>query len=127
MSRALSPCIEDGCYFIAINRSRCEEHQLDAFATNDRASRLPRDWAQRRKIVLNRDRGVCYVCGGTGADSVDHVIPNDDNSLENLAAIHQNIEPFCHRTKTAYEGIEASKANRPARSRLNNYDDGRPF
>ena len=62
--------------------------------------------------MLKRDNRICYICGGENADSVDHVINNDDDSLENLKAVHQNVEPYCHRTKTSNEGNAAKKANR---------------
>lgn len=47
--------------------------------------------ARIRSYVLRRDRGVCWLCGGTGATTVDHIVPQslggtDDPS--NLAAAH---------------------------------------
>lgn len=63
-------------------------------------------------IVLRRDKGICYLCGGEGADTVDHIVPGDDHSLGNLAAVHDRIAPHCHRIKSSREGIDAQKANR---------------
>ncbi len=39
--------------------------------------RLRRTYAyqQMRKVVLMRDRGVCWLCGEPGARTVDHVVP----------------------------------------------------
>jgi 5-methylcytosine-specific restriction protein A len=63
-------------------------------------------------VVLKRDRGVCYLCGKPGADRVDHVIPNDDHSLENLKAVHDAVAPHCHRFKSSQEGTKALLGNR---------------
>lgn len=97
---------------MATKKGRCDKHQLQAFPTNYRSERLPKDWNTRRNIVLKRDNRICYICGGANADSVDHVINNDDDSLENLKAVHQNVEPYCHRTKTAQEANTAKRNNR---------------
>ena len=67
-------------------------------------------------VVLRRDKGICYLCGNDGSDTVDHVIPNDDHSLANLKAVHSNVEPFCHRYKSSQEGHEA-KAGMKAKPR----------
>lgn len=50
------------------------------------------NWARIRKQVLDRDMNVCHLCGGEGADSVDHLVPyswGGDESLQNLAAAHR--------------------------------------
>lgn len=49
------------------------------------------EWQETRKRILKRDGYICYLCGGPGAQSVDHIIAranggtNDDS---NLAAAH---------------------------------------
>lgn len=83
---------------------------------HDRGSRLPADWPERRATVLARDSGVCHVCRGGGSDAVDHVRQGDDHSLENLAAIHQDVFPYCHRYKSSSEGGRA-KADKQGRMR----------
>jgi 5-methylcytosine-specific restriction protein A len=60
---------------------------------------------------LKRDKGICYICGGDGADRVDHIVAGDDHSLTNLAAVHDATPPHCHRAKSSAEGIDAQKAN----------------
>ncbi len=67
--------------------------------------------------MLKRDNRICHVCLGPGADGVDHVIPGDDHSLENLKAIHHHVEPFCHRAKSSAEGGRAAQAKRIPRKR----------
>ncbi|HEX5119827.1 MAG TPA: hypothetical protein VFW65_31970 [Pseudonocardiaceae bacterium] len=57
--------------------------------------------------ILARDRYLCHVCGGPGADAVDHVIPGDDHRDSNLAAIHDATPPHCHRYKSSAEGNTA--------------------
>lgn len=82
-----------------------------------RRSRLPADWPKRRNQVLKRDGRICHVCRGPGADGVDHLTPGDDHGLDNLAAIHHNVWPHCHRTKSSSEGGLAAQAKRIPRSR----------
>ena len=48
-------------------------------------------WRKTRLAVLVRDEGVCHLCGRSGADSVDHVLPRSrggTNALTNLRAAH---------------------------------------
>lgn len=82
-----------------------------------RKSRLPADWPWRRRTVMRRDKGVCWLCHRPGADRVDHKVPGDDHSLENLAPVHDAVPPHCHRTKSSQEGVQARAAIRAARWR----------
>lgn len=118
------PCLIDGCFREATFKGRCQTHRLPAFAGNYRAERLPSDWKTRKAIVLKRDSPkdvqgnivgtpICYLCGGPDADGVDHVEPNDDDSFSNLKAVHHNVEPRCHWTKTAHEGNSMREGLRP--------------
>lgn len=95
------PCIEDGCPSVAVYKSYCMRHRPEPFKYSNRDERLPKDWEQRRRYILMRDKYICYLCGKEGADGVDHKIPNDDNSYDNLAAVHDKVKPNCHRVKTA--------------------------
>ncbi|MEI2728332.1 MAG: HNH endonuclease signature motif containing protein [Candidatus Nanopelagicales bacterium] len=79
--------------------------------TMTRASgyRQPRGWANTKARVLERDAGVCHVCGNHGADQVDHVIPVSQGGSHddaNLAAIHSWP---CHSSKTAREARASTK------------------
>lgn len=66
-------------------------------------------------IVLKRDKGICYLCNRDGADTVDHIVTGDNHDLSNLAAVHDKVEPHCHRAKSAREGHEAKAAMRVKR------------
>lgn len=72
--------------------------------TSDRHARLPRDWARVRAAVRERAHGRCQaeihsiLCDGIGTDC-DHIIPGDDDSLDNLQWLNHN----CHKLKTAHE------------------------
>ena len=114
MNKAPTPCIETGCEGYVINNARCKEHQT-YWKGSTRRERLPKDWNTRRQIVFNRDKGICYLCGGTGADTVDHIVQGDDHSIENLALVHDKVPPHCHRKKTADEAQEARRNNQPKR------------
>ncbi len=67
----------------------------------------PRGWAATRRRILDRDQGVCWICGRPGADQVDHKVPLAQGGTEddsNLGAVHG--EP-CHAVKTAREAAAA--------------------
>lgn len=86
------------------------------WADSGRSQRLPPDWPARRAKVLKRDGRICWLCGGAGADAVDHKVRGDDHSDANLAAVHQDVWPYCHRKKNASEGHAARWRHRMARS-----------
>jgi 5-methylcytosine-specific restriction protein A len=88
------------------------------WADSTRRARLPANWPDLVRQVKARDRGICYLCERDGADTVDHIVPGDDHSLTNLAAVHDRNPPHCHRTKSGREGAAARKARggyRPTR------------
>ena len=74
---------------------------------SDRTHHLPPDWKQRKAAVWRRDGDVCWRCRRRGADAIDHKVRGDDHSLTNLAPIHQDVPPFCHRSKSSAEGNAA--------------------
>jgi 5-methylcytosine-specific restriction protein A len=95
-----------------------------------RRSRLPRNWAELRKHVLQRDNHQCQwymdtyydsatndtivvsVCNDV-ANEVDHIIPNDDHSLSNLRSLCKAH----HQRKSSIEGAKALAAKRKAMKR----------
>lgn len=91
--------------------------QVMAWDGSDRKSRLPPEWPAIRRKVMRIHRGRCHVCGMGGSDAVDHVTLGDDHSLSNLRPIHQDVAPYCHRTKSAQEGVDARGALRSLRMR----------
>lgn len=72
--------------------------------TSRRHDRLPHDWQLIRAEVKARANGRCQAthhargCNGIGTDC-DHIIPGDDNRLDNL----QWLSNACHKAKTARE------------------------
>ena len=111
---APTPCLETNCHNHVTTQGRCQEHQRP-WAGSTRKQRLPPDWATRRLIVLKRDNGVCHLCGGDGADTVDHVTQGDNHSLTNLAPVHDRTPPHCHRFKSSTEGHQAQQGNKTKR------------
>lgn len=86
------------------------------WAHSTRAARLPPGWSTRVvPRILARDHYTCYLCGQLGADTVDHVVPGDDHSDANLAAVHDRNPPHCHRHKSSAEGNAARWKVREAR------------
>ena len=72
--------------------------------TSHRRDRLPHDWQRIRAAVRARAGSRCQAkrhvngCNGIGTDC-DHIIPGDDNSLDNL----QWLSTACHKAKTTRE------------------------
>lgn len=79
-----------------------------------RKSRLPPNWPALRRFVMERDGAICHICRGPGADRVDHVVQGDDHSPENLAPVHDEVYPHCHRFKSSQEGNDARRVKRQA-------------
>lgn len=83
----------------------------------NRAVRLPPDWPKRRAAVMKRDEGRCYICGGDGADQVDHVVPvawGGTDDLINLRPVH--AKP-CHEEKSKREAAEGRRRSQNRRFR----------
>jgi len=69
-----------------------------------------RPWQVR--FILNRDHGICHVCGEPGADQADHVIPLAEGGAhhtDNGAPIHGSP---CHETKTREEAARGYARHR---------------
>lgn len=82
--------------------------------TSTRSSRLPKDWAKRRKAVIERDV-VCQICFVRIATIADHIEPMTDN--HELDALQGACDP-CHRLKTAKEAAAFRAASsQPTRKR----------
>lgn len=90
------------------------------WAGSDRSSRLPSDWGKRCGQVHHRSGRRCEFvvaerfgqpikCGRPADGGVDHIIPGDDHSLENL----RDTCAGHHRRKSSREGNEA-KAKKKA-------------
>ena len=100
-------CAQPGCPELTTS-SRCPAHTRAPWANAEqRRPNVPRGRAlqARNARILQRDHGVCHVCGLPGADKVDHVIPQAEGGSEddtNLAAIHATP---CHEAKTRAEAL----------------------
>lgn len=77
-----------------------------AWEGSDRKSRLPRDWAARRKRVLRMAGYACVECGAH-ANQVDHIKRDAGDGLNNLQALCED----CHGRKSSAEG-NAARARR---------------
>lgn len=85
--------------------------------TSRRRNRLPYNWDEIRRQVLQDAHWICEIrledrCLGT-ASEVDHVNRGDDHSRENLrAACHK-----CHAKKSSQEGVAARRRKRELNKR----------
>ncbi|WP_420834280.1 HNH endonuclease [Streptomyces yunnanensis] len=95
-------CIREGCTKPATREGRCPGHQREPFRGSAWRTQRPAGWTSTRRKVLIRDRGVCDLCGGTGATEVDHLVPlarGGSHDMSNLRSLHKE----CHRNKTQKE------------------------
>lgn len=100
---------ESDCHKIAIRgEGKCSAHRRKPWAvTSKRNLSQPKDWNRRRRAVLKRDAGVCYLCGLTGANEVDHVsavADGDDWDYGNLRCAHR----ACHAAKSSRDRVRRS-------------------
>lgn len=110
MGRLKTLCAKCGtpCY-----GGRCPRHPARNEA--ERSARRGSSGWTRQQVnaeIIAKDGGRCYICGGYGANEVDHIVAlglDGTDTVDNLAAIHG--EP-CHRKKTAQD-------NRKIRARRN--------
>jgi 5-methylcytosine-specific restriction endonuclease McrA len=93
------PCSNNFCNNLVTSDKPCPTHKVTAWQGSTRRERLPNQWHNIRKAILKRDKNVCYVCGKFG-NEVDHIIPGDNHSNDNLATICTK----CHRSKSGREG-----------------------
>lgn len=92
MPRALRVCGKPGCPTRTPNRY-CERHTT-APKPHGRSGRTYNGHRHRKltAIVVQRDKGVCHLCGKPGATSADHIIPvalgGAEYDTRNMKAAH---------------------------------------
>ncbi|MFE1111224.1 HNH endonuclease [Streptomyces rochei] len=114
-------CGDVGCHELATKRGLCDEHQPEPWrgrpSPQQRYGMSSGTMRALKRQVMARDHGCCYVCGGEGADELEHKIPVSQGGaardLNNLGMIHSDP---CHREKTAREAAEGSRKARQKRS-----------
>lgn len=98
MARASLACSVADCP----HAQPCPDHPKVPWKGSTRRSRLPRGWAKLRKRILLRDP-ICRICDMALSVEVDHIVPGDDHSDENL----QGVCVGCHADKTQREALAA--------------------
>jgi len=80
----------------------------------DDYGRRSHSWKKLRKRVLQQS-DVCWLCGQSGADTVDHIIPRSIDlsaaeNMDNLRPAHQSCNSARgNRTPEAVEHLRASR------------------
>ena len=71
-------------------------------------------WRTVKARIIRRDHGICHLCGGPGADSADHLVPESHGGARydpaNLAAVHHQVWPRCNRIRGDRSIDEARRA-----------------
>ncbi|WP_371461770.1 HNH endonuclease [Micrococcus luteus] len=62
-------------------------------------------WPDRRKAVIQRDRGLCVLCGSKGTHA-DHIVRGMDHSLANLRLLCRS----CHMKRTGSDGVRTKRS-----------------
>lgn len=113
-----APCLHkdskgNKCWNSVFKNGYCEKHQPEPWYNPN--YKKPKNWESLKRFVIARDRGVCYICGEGGSDSVDHIVPKSEGGsdlTENLAAVHEKIPPHCHKEKTKQESLRGRRLNK---------------
>ena len=113
-SAAPKPCRHVGCSQLVRDGSGyCAAHQKarpGTFADRSRGTRHQRGygsaWDALRKVVLQRDGGLCQYCRDEGrvtvATMVDHTIPKAEGGTDDPSNLRSICAP-CHTRKTDRE------------------------
>ncbi len=56
-------------------------------------------WRKIRKRIINRDRGLCQMCGNEG-DSVDHIVPRSQGGTDD----DWNLQLLCRSCNSSKGG-----------------------
>lgn len=107
MARPSRPCSVPGCPSLR----PCAAHPIEAVRFHHRQA--PKGTQLPRRVVaavIERDGGICQLCGQPGADTADHVLARalgGTDDLDNLQAAHGR----CNRAKAGREA-SVSRARR---------------
>ena len=98
-----TPCTFPGCRALVRHGARCKKHKTEHVRPNAyRRGYGGKAWQRLRRIVLERDQGICQECGVVGARQVAHIEarkkggPDHPDNLRLLCGT-------CHRRETVEE------------------------
>lgn len=90
-------CLEDGCPEMS-QHLRCPTHTRNTPRSPSSTLTSAAGYKKLRQEILDRDNGICHLCGLPGADTADHDTPaawDGENTHANLRAAHR----ACNRAK----------------------------
>jgi 5-methylcytosine-specific restriction protein A len=101
---------------MATKRGRCDDHLPKAWAgrssPRERYGMSSGTMRALKRQVMARDNGCCYLCGGEGAEELEHKTPisqgGASRDLDNLGVVHSE----CHSAKSKREAVEGARRRR---------------
>lgn len=104
------PCNQPRCRNMATKNGRCDDHQVQAWASSSGKTAAERGygskWKKLRDSIMRRDKHLCQECLRAGivtpAKAVDHILNKARGGTDhpsNLEAICEH----CHQEKTNRE------------------------
>lgn len=85
-------------------KSRCGLHPRAATPAQKRAYRGTAAYRRVRRDVIARDAGICHLCGGPGADEIDHIVPYADQDPRTRDDLDASQFLAAHRSCNARRG-----------------------
>ena len=111
------PCTHPSCKAYATKQGRCDEHQVNNWASKTKYRKSSGyEWAARREKALKRDGYLCQQCLEIGrvviAKEVDHITPVSKGGTDEYSNL-VSLCSICHKSKSKAESGIAFSWIRP--------------
>lgn len=90
-------------------KSYCEAHEPAPWRGREARRGPTGNSRQRHALVLKKHKGICHVCGRSGATEVDHVVPKSSGGSDEPFNLRPICKVPCHKNKTQAEAAEARR------------------
>ena len=99
----LKPCLDCGVLASGSRCGPCGRAQDRRRGTS--VERFGAGWGRISRQVIARDQGICHLCGESGADTADHLVPRS------LGGDRATSACWRRRTGLAIRGVEFASRN----------------